>query len=138
MEGPSEIDLVLSGNGYLIFVEAKLDSDISLRTTYDPARNQILRNIDCLLEEAGDRTPRFWMLAKDRHSTRAYMQLLADYRRDPAAVHALLPHRAPDQIQTGAPLRLGSHLGRTGRPAPRPGSHSPEQAVLDEIRHRVE
>jgi len=41
VEGPSEIDITLEGKSYIIFVEAKLGSDVSLCTTYDPDRNQI-------------------------------------------------------------------------------------------------
>ena len=39
VEGPTEVDAVLDGDDYLIFVEAKLYSDVSERTTYDPLRN---------------------------------------------------------------------------------------------------
>ena len=49
------MDTIFEGGGFLIFVEAKLGSDVSQRTTYDPLRNQIERNIDCAVEEAGDR-----------------------------------------------------------------------------------
>jgi hypothetical protein len=138
VEGTSEIDLTLSGAGYLVFVEAKLDSDISLRTTYDPARNQILRNIDCLLEQAGDRTPRFWMLTKDRHPTRAYMQLLADYRQQPQAVHGLLPHRSFEQIEDVIRTVAVVTWAEVISLLPHPPSDGPEQAVLDELRRRLQ
>jgi hypothetical protein len=52
VEGNSEIDVVIESTSLLIDVEAKLDSDISMRTTYDPSRNQIVRNIDCVMEAA--------------------------------------------------------------------------------------
>jgi hypothetical protein len=56
VEGNSEIDLIIESSSLLIYIEAKLDSDISMRTTHDPARNQIIRNIDCLLDSARGRT----------------------------------------------------------------------------------
>lgn len=62
-----------------------------------PSRPRYPDTPDCLLEEARDRTPRLWMLAKDRYPTRTYLQLLTDYRRDPAAVDPLLPHRPPSR-----------------------------------------
>jgi len=43
VEGPSEIDITFEGRSYIIYVEAKLGSDVSLSTTYDPERNQIVR-----------------------------------------------------------------------------------------------
>ncbi|MBN2114255.1 MAG: hypothetical protein JW785_09035 [Acidimicrobiia bacterium] len=138
VEGTSEIDLTLSGTGYLIFVEAKLDSDISLHTTYDPGRNQILRTIDCLLEEAGDRTPRFWMLVKDRHPTRAYMQLLADYRQQPQAVRALLPHRSLSQIEDVIRSAAAITWAEVIDLLPPHPAGSTERAVLDEVRRRLE
>lgn len=39
VEGNSEIALVLSTRNPLGFIEAKLGSDVSMTTTYDPARN---------------------------------------------------------------------------------------------------
>ena len=99
VEGSTEVDLVFDGTDYLVFVEAKLHSDVSPSTTYDPDRNQIVRNIDCLIEQAGDREPFFWMLVKDRAPYRAYSQLLAAYRSDPQLALNLLPHRDPDELR---------------------------------------
>lgn len=53
VEGDMEVDIVLEGEAYLIFVEAKLHSGIAERTKYDRKRNQIIRNIDCVIEDAG-------------------------------------------------------------------------------------
>jgi hypothetical protein len=92
VEGASEIDITLEGRGYLIYVEAKLGSDLSLTTTYDPERNQIARNIDCVLEYCGPRRPAFWMFVRDRAATRAYVQLMDRYRAA-AELRRALPHR---------------------------------------------
>lgn len=91
VEGPSEIDIALEGRTYLAFVEAKLGSDVSLSTTYDPQRNQIARNIDCALDACGARRPVFWMFVRDRQPTRAYMRLMERYR-SPAELGQSLPH----------------------------------------------
>ncbi len=98
MEGRSEIDIQFEGRSYLVFVEAKLGSDISLSTTYDPERNQIVRNIDCVLEVCGKRHPVFWMFVRDRQPTRAYIQLMEQYR-DASKLCCALPHRAATQIK---------------------------------------
>ena len=39
VEGPTEVDAVFEGAEFLVFVEAKLGSDVSEQTTYDPLRN---------------------------------------------------------------------------------------------------
>ena len=93
VEGRTEVDVVFDDPGFLVFVEAKLGSDMGARTTYDPDRNQIIRNIDCLIEHAGDRTPYFWMFVKDRGDGRAYTQLLRRYASDPQELNLHLPHR---------------------------------------------
>jgi hypothetical protein len=95
VEGPTEVDLVLEGGSYLVFVEAKLDSDLSWRTTYDPNRNQIVRNIDCVIEQAEDREAYFWMFVKDDGPGRGYVQFLERVAEDSSVVAALLPHRDP-------------------------------------------
>jgi hypothetical protein len=99
VEGATEVDLVFDGASYLVFVEAKLNSDISERTTYDPERNQIARNIDCVIEQAGDREPFFWMFVKDRAPKRLYSQAIDTYRRNPEELQRLLPHRSLDVLR---------------------------------------
>ena len=98
VEGSTEVDLVFDAAAYLVFVEAKLHSDISISTTYDPDRNQIARNIDCVIEQAGRREPFFWMLVDDRNPERLYMELIERYRRNPSELHRLLPHRSIDTL----------------------------------------
>jgi len=100
VEGPSEIDITIESSDMLIFIEAKLGSDISMNTTYDPHRNQIARNIDCLLECAGSRSAAFWMLVKDEDPARAYVQLMEAYRRDPGLLARDLSHRNPEALQS--------------------------------------
>lgn len=45
-EGLSEVDVTLSYNDGVIFIEAKYLAPISPRTTHDPHRNQIIRYLD--------------------------------------------------------------------------------------------
>jgi hypothetical protein len=107
VEGPSEIDVAFIGKDYLIFAEAKLTSDIADGTTYDPTRNQIVRNIDCLLEECGDRQPLFWMFAKDRAPSRKYVAKMDQYRKNALDLSAALPHRGePDLCRVGGGLAI--------------------------------
>jgi hypothetical protein len=75
-----------------VYAEAKLDSDISMRTTYDPERNQIVRNIDCLLEVANGRDCLFCMVVRDISAPRAYRHLIRHYRQNPSALCRALSH----------------------------------------------
>lgn len=99
VEGPSEVDVTIETAESLIFIEAKLGSDISMNTTYDPHRNQIARNIDCLLDKAGQKAPAFWMLVRDEDPSRAYVQLVNAYRSDPGLLARDLPHRGLEDLE---------------------------------------
>jgi len=101
VEGSSEIDVIVPGNKHLIFLEAKLRSDVSLRTTYDPKRNQIVRNIDCVatVAEEQKKTPLFWMLARDYAPKRQYVWILDAYKNHPEALVAELPHLPPPALR---------------------------------------
>jgi hypothetical protein len=98
VEGASEIDITLEGRGYVVYIEAKLGSDVSLSTTYDPERNQIARNVDCVLEVCGKRRPIFWMFVRDRPPLRAYVQLMARYQMV-TELSRSLPHRASTRLE---------------------------------------
>ena len=93
VEGKSEIDVAFEHDQYLIYVEAKLGSDISMDTKYDLQRNQIARNIDCLIANSARRLPIFWMLVRDEAPDRAYVQLITAYKSDPKLLARDLPHR---------------------------------------------
>src|ERR1017187_6041300 len=97
VEGPFEIDITFEGRSYLVFVEAKLGSHVQLNTKYDPERNQIARNIDCVFDRCGSRRPAFWMFVRDHAATRAYVQLMERYR-SASELQRALPHRAPAQL----------------------------------------
>lgn len=102
VEGNSEIDIALEHEEFLVYVEAKLGSDVSMSTSYDPQRNQIVRNIDCLLANAGSRLPIFWMVVRDEAPDRAYVQLMKSYQAEPALLARDLPHRDPARLNAVA------------------------------------
>ena len=84
----------------LVYVEAKLNADISMRTTYDDCRNQIVRNIDCLLESAAGRDAAFWMFVREAGPGRAYYHLIKTYQQNPEALIRELPHRDPAALKS--------------------------------------
>jgi len=98
VEGPSEIAIAFEGRSYVVFVEAKLGSDVTPDTTYDPERNQIARNIDCLADGCGNRHPAFWMFVRDRAATRTYVQVMERYR-SVSELNRASPHRPVAQLQ---------------------------------------
>ncbi len=61
-EHASEIDVVLEAPSWVWFIEAKFRSDISVRTTIRPQRDQVLRNIDVGSYFAGGRDFYFSLL----------------------------------------------------------------------------
>ena len=68
-EGESEIDVVIETPSLVWFIEAKLGSDISMRTTTRSNRDQVLRNIDVGSYYAGTRRFYFSLLiSKDDRS----------------------------------------------------------------------
>jgi hypothetical protein len=98
VEGESEIDVILRNSALVVFAEAKLGSDISLSTKYDPHRNQIVRNIDCVLDRAEGRIPMFWMLVRDASQERSYTQLISHYRAQPEVLVRELQHHDPETV----------------------------------------
>jgi hypothetical protein len=93
-EDPSEIDIVIETEVSVWFIEAKFKSDISTKTTNNPTRDQIIRNLDVGSWYAGVRDFYFALL-------------IMDEERSPKGVEALktvwpsvpsLPHR-PDGMK---------------------------------------
>ena len=89
------MDVIFEAIDYLVFVEAKLGSDVSERTTYDPLRNQIVRNVDCAIEYARGRQPIFWMFVKERKPEYTYSKIIEGYRSDVRSLASQLPHGDP-------------------------------------------
>jgi hypothetical protein len=93
-EDPSEIDIVIETEVSVWFIEAKFNSDISTKTTNNPMRDQIIRNLDVGSWYAGIRDFYFALL-------------ITDEERSPKGVRVLetvwpsvpsLPHR-PDGMK---------------------------------------
>lgn len=137
VEGASEIDVVFDHDDYLVYAEAKLGSDVSMSTTYDPMRNQIIRNIDCLIESAGARTPIFWMLVKDEEQGRAYVQLMTAYKADPGLLIRELPHRDPDTLKRVAQNLTTLRWDDFRELVAGPGSDADMTAVKQELGRRI-
>lgn len=121
-EGNTHMDVYLelecvSGN-VGVLIEAKYLSDISYQITYNPARDQIIRNIDCGIDMVNDikelddfyfflltpglfRPVEFGARKKyplDTHipeRSRLYCYKMLDYQ-DPEKLKAALPHRSTD------------------------------------------
>ena len=91
---------VVPETGFGLVVEAKVLSDVASYVTFDPARNQIARNVDVMLEHNRDLPSPMSMRAPDRsffllitpqlfmdHPTsRLYGWLMGEYRRDASAL----------------------------------------------------
>jgi len=98
VEGATEVDITIEGPDLLWFLEAKLHSDLSANTTYDPTRNQLARNIDVLLEQARGRRAVMSLVVLDRGAHRFHTQLVAQYRTNPRSLYEALPHRTPEEL----------------------------------------
>ncbi|WP_348263257.1 hypothetical protein P8935_01565 [Telmatobacter sp. DSM 110680] len=137
VEGSSEIDIVIEHEQFLAYIEAKLGSDLSMKTSYDPQRNQIIRNIDCLIESAGTRLPIFWLLVKDVDAARSYVQLVDNYKNDPGLLAHDLPHRDSDllkRISQNLTIILWSDFSEL---VCGPGADQESNAVKRELERRI-
>lgn len=109
LEGPTNVDALLINpeNGFAVFFEAKVLSDISYQTSYDSIRNQLIRNIDVMLSNNQNLhfplnkriaentlfallTPRIY---KDNYKARLYGYKFMDYKKTPSLIAEDLPHR---------------------------------------------
>ena len=102
LEGNTHSDAFLTYNGdrHVLF-EAKFLSDISASTTYGPERNQLTRNLDAGLANAGFALERFAYVFitpqrfRDRPESRFYGYKLSEYmdaEKGPSALKRDLPH----------------------------------------------
>jgi hypothetical protein len=112
LESATNVDALLlnSTNGFAVFIEAKVLSDISYQVSYDSMRNQIIRNIDVMLssnnglnEPLNKRLPENTLfllitpkLFKDNPRTRLYGYAFTDYKCDPQRIQEDLKHRNLD------------------------------------------
>jgi hypothetical protein len=137
VEGSSEIDIALEHDKFVVFIEAKLGSDVNMDTKHDPQRNQIARNIDCLIEKAGDRMPIFWMLVRDDQPGWEYVRLMKNYKNDPGLLARDLPHRDAatlNRIAQNLTVLLWSDFHAL---VCSPGIDAEENAVKRELERRI-
>jgi len=92
-EGDSEIDIIIDTELFVWFIEAKYRSDISERTTNDPKRNQIIRNIDVGSWYAGIRDFYFSLLYLDEKYSQKGIALIKVYDNNKQIILDHLPHR---------------------------------------------
>jgi hypothetical protein len=109
LEGATHLDGIIFNidNGFALFIEAKVLSDVSTVVSFDLFRNQIARNLDVLLEPSADlpeplhaRQPEktlFSLLSpgwfRERPYSRLYGFLYDEYTSSPSTIGRDLPHR---------------------------------------------
>jgi len=111
-EGNSEIDICIESPNWVWFIEAKLSSDISKRTTIRRDRDQIIRNIDVGSYYAGVRNFYFSLLIKSEKSSKIGVKKIQDYS-DFSKVHDILADHRPDQLKNlkGISTIKWQHIG---------------------------
>jgi hypothetical protein len=96
-EGESEIDILIETERIAWFIEAKFRSDVSERTTNNPERDQVIRNVDVGSWFAGVRDFYFSLLLLDSARGTKGMALIERYAASRDEVLRRLPHR-PDRL----------------------------------------
>lgn len=97
-EGKSEIDICIESPNWVWFIEAKLTSDISKRTTIREDRDQIIRNVDVGSYYAGVRNFYFSLLIKSENSSKVGVKKIQDYS-DFSLIREILVDHRPDQLK---------------------------------------
>ncbi|MCM3764389.1 hypothetical protein [Neobacillus niacini] len=92
-EGDSEIDVMLENDHFVWFIEVKYKSDVSMGTTHDKARNQILRNIDLGTDYSGDKDFYFSLVILDEKHSPKGIGIIEKYGNSVESVGENLPHR---------------------------------------------
>jgi hypothetical protein len=94
-EGNSEVDIIIESDKFVWFIEAKYKSDISMRTTNNENRDQLLRNIDVGSFYSGVRDFYFSLLYFDEEKTKNGMDRIELYSNIGAyEFKTMLPHRS--------------------------------------------
>jgi hypothetical protein len=92
-EGESEIDIMVESHRTVVFIEAKYRSDVSLRTTNNMNRDQIMRNLDVGSYWAAPRDFYFILLILNEARSPEGVRLLSEYRSDQPGLAGRLAHR---------------------------------------------
>ena len=96
-EGESEIDVLIETEQLVWFIEAKFRSDVSERTTNNPDRDQVIRNLDVGSWYAGVRDFYFSLLLMDAPQVTKGTALVERYAGSADEVSRRVPHR-PDRL----------------------------------------
>ncbi|MEH7748246.1 hypothetical protein V7659_25015 [Neobacillus drentensis] len=81
-EGPTEVDIIIESEDFVWFIEAKYKSDISMKTTNNDNRNQILRNVDVGSWYAGVRDFYFSLLILDEKTSSKGFKRVNQYKQE--------------------------------------------------------
>ncbi|WP_078549273.1 hypothetical protein [Litchfieldia alkalitelluris] len=81
-EGSTEVDIIIEGENYVWFIEAKYKSDISMKTTNNQSRDQIIRNIDVGSYYAGVRNFYFSLLILDEKNSSKGYKMANQYKQE--------------------------------------------------------
>lgn len=107
-EGATRVDalLVNQKTDFSLSFEAKFLSDTSVSVTFDPFRNQVIRNLDVLMDpqvETLNASPsrRYFCLLtpavfRNRPRSRHFGALFTAYTSNPSSISEDLPHRDPN------------------------------------------
>ena len=102
LEGDTEVDVQVITKNILVLVEAKYHSALSLNTTWDNKRDQIIRNIDVGSFKAQEMALDFYFILltprKDISGSRApkNWEKVENYRNNPNKIKEMLPYRKND------------------------------------------
>lgn len=97
LEGPTEVDLVIESPETLTFVEAKYTADIDYKTSYDPCRDQITRNLDVGSYQAEKSGKKFFfiLLTPEYYErSRLFWYRMQEYMKEPDRLKERLPYRS--------------------------------------------
>ncbi len=88
-------------------------------------------------QQAGERTPIFWLLTRDGEPSRAYVQLIDAYKNDPRLLARELPHRSAETLVKIA-QNLTILLWRDfAEMVCLPGPDAETNAVKEELKRRI-
>ncbi|CAM5220920.1 hypothetical protein UACE39S_00971 [Ureibacillus acetophenoni] len=92
-EGASEVDIIIESDEFVWIIEAKYKSDISISTTHDSNRNQVIRNIDVGLEYVKEKDLYFSLLVLDEKHSPKGLTITNEYSNSFNRIMDDLPHR---------------------------------------------
>lgn len=92
-EGQSEIDIIIESDEFVWFIEAKYKSDISMKTTHDSERNQVIRNIDVGLEYVKGKDFYFSLLILNEKYSPNGLSIINEYNNSINRLMKDLKHR---------------------------------------------